>query len=532
MAHTLKRINDRHKNIGATGRSVFQNLVNYRRVAAVACRPGPIGCRRALGAMSALLRTLGLAPSAPAQPVLQASVRVAPLSHHVARTNAPGLDPWLSSSPCACSALHFHFVPFSHAITYGVAKDFWLLMLRLAKDPEPGVEPLLTRAAAEAISRRATRVMLTSSFTGSAKDIFKCAACVSSAISASHARRHASDRCVRTCPEAYVAVCSESNMKMEDWKAWITTVSVLALAGIEGVTPKLKKMWSALRAALVYLLQYMPGQHDDRYIDEARNLMCEYASLAEEHFGKRELMTYQLHTLVLHAFEQIKEVGPGAFVSEDWLERMCQSFKRRTKCRATRWPEMTACSILAALFGLEHHRATFGRGAAWGLEADAPPDGGDVADADAPALGDAGAPVEAAADAGAAAALPRQRPRVRKRKSRRGPRDEANAANHLAGKMRTLQPDDPRTRQEVRACQTSSSTFEHGKSSTVARVFTTPPPPRHPLPSLFIAEGRHPWPPRSLVWCRRAASAAAARQACNCRRDSGMEGSGWSRACS
>lgn len=80
-----------------------------------------------------------------------------------------------------------------------------------------------------------------------------------------------------------------------------------------------------------------------------RRHVCRYGKMVEDTFGQYELLTHQLHQCTLHAFQQLKECGPGAFSLDAWIERMVGGFKKITKYRCTRYPEMTAVNHM--LFG-------------------------------------------------------------------------------------------------------------------------------------------------------------------------------------
>lgn len=132
---------------------------------------------------------------------------------------------------------------------------------------------------------------------------------------------------------------------MEDWKAWVTTTSFLALHSA-GVQEEILEMWGYLRSAIVYNTQYLHGQHQERYIAEMQDNICMYAYLAEKAFGQHDLLTHQLHICCLHLPEQTRQCGPAAYQTEHWVERMCGGFKKITKYRSSRYPELAAVNHL------------------------------------------------------------------------------------------------------------------------------------------------------------------------------------------
>lgn len=140
---------------------------------------------------------------------------------------------------------------------------------------------------------------------------------------------------------------------MEDWKTWTTTTSFIALENA-GVPSWVMQMWEPLREAIIFWLAYQPGQHERRYIDQAQDQMITFAYLAEQRFEERDLLTHVLHVVAVHAAEQVKVAGAGAYSTESWIERAVQDFKRRTRaCQGLRHPEATAVASL--LFGKAVH---------------------------------------------------------------------------------------------------------------------------------------------------------------------------------
>jgi hypothetical protein len=128
---------------------------------------------------------------------------------------------------------------------------------------------------------------------------------------------------------------------MDDKLVWTDTVSAFALHGVD--MPKvLLRMWGHLRAAVLYFMRFQPNQHQPKYIDAAQDELLQYGRLAQETWNMQELMTFNLHTCMLHVPEQVRLCGALAFSAEWWLERLMQVFKRVTKYRCTRYPETTA----------------------------------------------------------------------------------------------------------------------------------------------------------------------------------------------
>lgn len=138
---------------------------------------------------------------------------------------------------------------------------------------------------------------------------------------------------------------------MEDKLTWADTVSAYALHEA-GVDERIMQMWGHLRKATIYFMRYQYGQHQEAYIDEAQEALFQYTCLVQEYFGMNELMTFQLHTCLVHVADQARRCGPTAFAGEWWLERCMQVFKRITKYRSTRHPECVGANHFLAVQAL------------------------------------------------------------------------------------------------------------------------------------------------------------------------------------
>lgn len=146
--------------------------------------------------------------------------------------------------------------------------------------------------------------------------------------------------------------CSGSNLTMEDKLGWTDCVSAYALFQA-GVDPEILEMWGHLKKATIYFMRFQHNQHQEEYIREAQDSLLKYATLVQEAFGTRELMTFQLHTCMAHIADQARHCGPTAFAGEWWLERCMQVFKRITKYRSTRHPECVGTNHFLAHQALE-----------------------------------------------------------------------------------------------------------------------------------------------------------------------------------
>lgn len=139
---------------------------------------------------------------------------------------------------------------------------------------------------------------------------------------------------------------------MEDKLVWADTVANYALHDV-GIDERILTMWGHLKSATIYYLRFQTGQHQDEYLQEARDHLWEYTKLVQTHFASNELLSFQLHYCMAHLGEQAAFCGPTALAGEWWLERCMQVFKRITKYRSTRHPECVGVNHFLALQALE-----------------------------------------------------------------------------------------------------------------------------------------------------------------------------------
>jgi hypothetical protein len=128
---------------------------------------------------------------------------------------------------------------------------------------------------------------------------------------------------------------------MDDKLVWTDTGSVFALNDVELPTP-LQRMWGHLRATVPYFLRFRQNQHNPQHVEEAQNGLLRYGHLVQRTWSMQELATFNLHTCMLHAPQQVRLCGAAAFATEWWLECLMQVFKRVNKYRSTRYPEASA----------------------------------------------------------------------------------------------------------------------------------------------------------------------------------------------
>jgi hypothetical protein len=131
-------------------------------------------------------------------------------------------------------------------------------------------------------------------------------------------------------------------MTLNDWSVFVRALSPYLMHAC-GVHDDIVKLWTPLRKAALYFLDYREGQHHDKLVNKAQDWLARYARLAERMVPRRNLNTNQLHQCVFHLPTSVRLWGPGIFRSEFWVERMMQVVKRVTKYRTMCSPELVAC---------------------------------------------------------------------------------------------------------------------------------------------------------------------------------------------
>lgn len=113
------------------------------------------------------------------------------------------------------------------------------------------------------------------------------------------------------------------------------------------VHPGILKMWSHLRKFTLYFLHYRPGQHTHEQVLEAQREIFQFGEYAEKHLQCKTL-TCLVHRCFAHIPQHVMATLPGAFLREDWGERLV----RRTKSRIT-WHSTKQAARASAAVCLE-----------------------------------------------------------------------------------------------------------------------------------------------------------------------------------
>lgn len=304
---------------------------------------------------------------------------------------------WRFSTKCqrccgSCRATTFHRIGVAHAFLNGLVKGFWGLVGREEKTKlKVGDDIRLTDAHKAAIAANVQKMRGTSSYSSALANILKYDLAHTLRQLVFRQRdelvgRRGVDACVftldvhaldalathpsamlkyaarvlsmpllqegaRTSPTRAI-MCRKKHATMEDRLAWTDTVSLFALHDVP-VDSRILDMWGHLRAAVVFFMRHLENQQKRNNIATAQDHLYQYARLVQQHFGTHALMTFQLHTCMVHVAEQAEECGPLAFAGEWWVERLMQVFKRIVKYRSTRFPETVAVNHWLATQALD-----------------------------------------------------------------------------------------------------------------------------------------------------------------------------------
>jgi hypothetical protein len=146
-------------------------------------------------------------------------------------------------------------------------------------------------------------------------------------------------------------------MTMYDWIVFVRLVSPYCMHNA-GVPEEVLELWTPVRQAAVYFLDYKEGQHQEGLIDKAQNLLTLYSWLAEQKVPDLRLNTVQLHNCVVHLPQSVRKFGPSIFRTEFWIERLMQVMKRITKYRTMCSPELVAVAAWLLKRALHARAAT------------------------------------------------------------------------------------------------------------------------------------------------------------------------------
>lgn len=110
-------------------------------------------------------------------------------------------------------------------------------------------------------------------------------------------------------------------------------------------------MWGHLRTYALYFLHYRPGQHTISQIRAAQREIFKFAEYSEQHLGGK-LLTCLIHRCFAHIPQHVSETLPGAFLREDFGERLVRWTKKGVKGHATVRVAQASAAICVTQMGL------------------------------------------------------------------------------------------------------------------------------------------------------------------------------------
>lgn len=110
-------------------------------------------------------------------------------------------------------------------------------------------------------------------------------------------------------------------------------------------------MWQHLRTYALYFLHYRPGQHTEGQIRAAQQELFKFAEYAEKHL-EGKLLTSLIHRAVVHIPAQVLATLPGAFLREDFGERLVRWTKKFIKGHSTVRAAQASAAVCLTQMGL------------------------------------------------------------------------------------------------------------------------------------------------------------------------------------
>lgn len=122
--------------------------------------------------------------------------------------------------------------------------------------------------------------------------------------------------------------------------------------------PGIVKMWSHLRRFALYFLHYRPGQHTTEQVLAAQKELFQYGEYAETHLHCKTL-TILVHRCFAHIPYQAMATLPGAYLREDWGERMVRHTKGRITGHHTKDAARASAGVCLVEMGLRICQQTY-----------------------------------------------------------------------------------------------------------------------------------------------------------------------------
>lgn len=129
------------------------------------------------------------------------------------------------------------------------------------------------------------------------------------------------------------------------------TIAMIMYVARSEIHPGILKMWAHLRKFTLYFLHYRPGQHTDAQILDAQRELFQFGEYAEQHLHCKSL-TCLVHRCFAHIPQQVMATLPGAYLREDWGERMIRHTKGAITGHATKHAARASAGVCLVEMGL------------------------------------------------------------------------------------------------------------------------------------------------------------------------------------
>lgn len=147
------------------------------------------------------------------------------------------------------------------------------------------------------------------------------------------------DLCLFVWFTTHVGACSAfavSRWLFEECDTFLEVSGAIAFYHFSSeIHPGILTMWGHLRRYALYFLHYRPGQHTHSQIRDAQREIFKFAEYAEENL-QCSMLTCLIHRCFAHIPTQVQNSLPGAYLREDFGERMVRWTKGFIKGHATR----------------------------------------------------------------------------------------------------------------------------------------------------------------------------------------------------
>lgn len=129
------------------------------------------------------------------------------------------------------------------------------------------------------------------------------------------------------------------------------TLAITFLVARDEIHPGIIKMWSHLRRFALYFLHYQPGQHTQDQLRAAQRELFQFGEYAEKNLNSK-MLTCLVHRCFAHIPHHVDATLPGAFLREDWGERLIRRTKGKITGHATSQAARASADVCLTEMGL------------------------------------------------------------------------------------------------------------------------------------------------------------------------------------